>query len=434
MAASSTVVSGVCVRRGRGLGGGRSGAGRSRDSIPAPSAPPPPAPALLPSFSLARSDAGARVRAAFDALAGPAVADAAATLVASSRKAALPAPLPPAKRGRPATPGARAGAEPAAAPSPSSGGDAAADEAEAGGRAGGRAASMPASGDRGGPPAEAASRPASADARARAEPSPSRQPHLPSASADDDGFWDRPAARQTPAERAAARGPAGSGGDPAAEAPGRLPPGATFSVATGVRPRCPACARAKKGRCGTESATWNCANRARAGLSTEPPPRAVKFLERRARSGDGGGRAAGGGATRRPQPRAAPPPPPPRPPRRLAPAPAPLPDVDDADPWSEEQVVALQSAFLVTVDPGAPGYWARLAACVPGKTADDCWRKLYGPGARAAAAEGGLSGSESESGSDESGESGGARSGDGDRAAPPAGLASEMLAALQGGE
>jgi len=44
--------------------------------------------------------------------------------------------------------------------------------------------------------------------------------------------------------------------------------------------------------------------------------------------------------------------------------------------WSEEQVLALQEA-QVEVDPAADKYWQRVAARVPGRSADECYEKLF---------------------------------------------------------
>ena len=44
--------------------------------------------------------------------------------------------------------------------------------------------------------------------------------------------------------------------------------------------------------------------------------------------------------------------------------------------WSEEQVLALQEA-QVEVDPAAKNYWQRVAARVPGRSADECYEKLF---------------------------------------------------------
>ncbi len=44
--------------------------------------------------------------------------------------------------------------------------------------------------------------------------------------------------------------------------------------------------------------------------------------------------------------------------------------------WSEEQVLALQEA-QVEVDPAANNYWQRVAARVPGRSADECYEKLF---------------------------------------------------------
>ena len=292
----------------------------------------------------------------------------------------------------------------------------------------------------------------------------------------------------------------------AAAPPRTLPP--DFDPAVGFKPRCCACAKAKKGKCGTDTATWACENRAVAGLPTAPPRRAVLFLQRRAAEGEGGdgeraaaaaaeaaaaaaaGAGAGAGAaappasdappssgrgratragaaaaaggatttaaatTTRPRRAAAPAAPagprrtggvsgretvpPPRPPphhhnraptrrfgsgaprgrwgdssgvtaghRRGQATAAGAAGAGPASPWAEEQLVALQSAYLVTVDPTAPGYWARVAACVPGKTAHECFDKLFGraPGGggrgRRGEEGGGEEGGEDDGGSDD---------------------------------
>ena len=44
--------------------------------------------------------------------------------------------------------------------------------------------------------------------------------------------------------------------------------------------------------------------------------------------------------------------------------------------WTEEQVLMLQEAQIV-VDPGVKNYWQRVAARVPGKSADECYEKLF---------------------------------------------------------
>lgn len=38
---------------------------------------------------------------------------------------------------------------------------------------------------------------------------------------------------------------------------------------------------------------------------------------------------------------------------------------------------AAQAAYLVEEDPAQPGFWARVAARVPGKSAADCFNRLY---------------------------------------------------------
>ncbi|KAK9828005.1 hypothetical protein WJX81_008017 [Elliptochloris bilobata] len=47
------------------------------------------------------------------------------------------------------------------------------------------------------------------------------------------------------------------------------------------------------------------------------------------------------------------------------------------DGWTEGQNAALQAAYLVEEDPAQPGFWARVAGRVPGKSAAECFNRLY---------------------------------------------------------
>eukprot|EP00884_Botryococcus_braunii_P021119 jgi/Botrbrau1/7691/Bobra.0159s0129.1 len=48
-----------------------------------------------------------------------------------------------------------------------------------------------------------------------------------------------------------------------------------------------------------------------------------------------------------------------------------------SDSWTQQQVTALQAAYLVEEDPTRPGFWMRVAKRVPGKSASECFAKIF---------------------------------------------------------